>query len=280
MMNKSKIEWCDFTWNPVTGCQHGCSYCYAAKQASRFSGNVMINKASGQLRKKNGLWVLEKPFKNEAGKVTPFPVKFEPLLHEYRLSMPEQKKKPAIIFVVSMGDLFGEWVPDVWIEKVFRAAQAAPWHTYLFLTKNPKRYIRLAEDGKLPKDDNFWYGTTVTRPDQQYAWFGDGTYHWFLSIEPIQEDFGVFGAAGECAPPWIIVGAETGQQKNKTAPKPEWIQHILDFARGHGSKVFLKDNLAPHLGDSIALTQEWPEGFKKNPQREKIDCGKGSVHQK
>lgn len=51
MMNKSLIEWCDFTWNPVTGCQHGCLYCYAAKQANRFSGNVMINKTSEQLRK-------------------------------------------------------------------------------------------------------------------------------------------------------------------------------------------------------------------------------------
>ena len=81
-MNKSLIEWCDFTWNPVTGCQHGCLYCYAAKQANRFSGNVLINKTSEQLRKewdeRGTRWVLEKPFKNEIGKVTPFPVKFEP----------------------------------------------------------------------------------------------------------------------------------------------------------------------------------------------------------
>ena len=79
MMNKSLIEWCDFTWNPVTGCQHGCLYCYAAKQANRFSGNVLINKTSEQLRKewdeRGTRWVLEKPFKNEIGKVTPFPEK-------------------------------------------------------------------------------------------------------------------------------------------------------------------------------------------------------------
>mgnify|MGYP002620127300 FL=1 len=111
MMNKSLIEWCDFTWNPVTGCQHGCLYCYAAKQANRFSGNVMINKTSEQLKKewdeRGTRWVLEKPFKNEIGKVTPFPVKFEPMFREYCLPMPAQKKKPAVIFVVSMGDLFG-----------------------------------------------------------------------------------------------------------------------------------------------------------------------------
>lgn len=97
MMNKSLIEWCDFTWNPVTGCQHGCLYCYAAKQANRFSGNVLINKTSEQLRKewdeRGTRWVLEKPFKNEIGKVTPFPVKFEPMFREYCLPMPAQKKK-------------------------------------------------------------------------------------------------------------------------------------------------------------------------------------------
>lgn len=146
-MNKSLIEWCDFTWNPVTGCQHGCLYCYAAKQANRFSGNVLINKTSEQLRKewdeRGTRWVLEKPFKNEIGKVTPFPVKFEPMFREYCLPMPAQKKKPAVIFVVSMGDLFGEWVPDEWIRRVFGAAQAAPWHTYLFLTKNPQRYMNI-----------------------------------------------------------------------------------------------------------------------------------------
>lgn len=251
MMNKSLIEWCDFTWNPVTGCQHGCLYCYAAKQANRFSGNVLINKTSEQLRKewdeRGTRWVLKKPFKNEIGKVTPFPVKFEPMFREYCLPMPAQKKKPAVIFVVSMGDLFGEWVPDEWIRRVFGAAQAAPWHTYLFLTKNPQRYIQLAEAGKLPQQKNFWYGTTVTRPDQQYAWFEPGTYNWFLSIEPIQEDF-TFDASwvirsetkGTYAPPWIIVGAETGQQKNKTIPQAEWVQHILEFSQAHGSKVFLK----------------------------------------
>ena len=210
--------------------------------------------------------MLKKPFKNEIGKVTPFPVKFEPMFREYCLPMPAQKKKPAVIFVVSMGDLFGEWVPDEWIRRVFGAAQAAPWHTYSFLTKNPQRYIQLAEAGKLPQQGNFWYGTTVTRPDQQYAWFEPGTYNWFLSIEPIQEDF-TFDASwvirseikGTYAPPWIIVGAETGQQKNKTIPQAEWVQHILEFSQAHGSKVFLKNNLAPYFAGD--LVQEFPFSY-------------------
>lgn len=242
MMNKSKIEWCDFTWNPVTGCRHGCTYCYAAKQASRFSGNVMINKASRQLRKEDGMWVLERPFRNEVGKVTPFPVKFEPMLHEYRLAMPAQKKKPALIFVVSMGDLFGEWMPESWIEKVFIAAQSAPWHKYLFLTKNPGRYIKLLESGKLPALENFWYGTTVTKPDQPY--FHNKFYNTFLSIEPIHADFAQ--AQIEYKSDWVIVGAETGQQKDKIVPQAAWIQYIVDSYKECGTPVFLKNNLKPY----------------------------------
>lgn len=254
MMNKSKIEWCDFTWNPVTGCGHGCTYCYAAKQANRFCGNMLINKASDQLKKENGLWVLEKPFKNEIGKVTPFPVKFEPVLHEYRLQMPAQKKKPAVIFVVSMGDLFGEWVPDAWIERVFEAAQAAPWHTYLFLTKNPYRYVQLLKDRKLPACDNFWYGTTVTSPEQML--FRHFNYHTFLSVEPMMADFGEYRKEFGPLTDWVIVGAETGQHKEKTKPQPEWIQNMIDACRETNTPIFLKDNLKPYWDGE--LYQETP----------------------
>lgn len=51
MMNKSKIDWCDFSWNPVTGCRHGCGYCYAAKQARRFSGDVRMNLSGDQIKR-------------------------------------------------------------------------------------------------------------------------------------------------------------------------------------------------------------------------------------
>lgn len=88
----------------------------------------------------------------------------------------------------------------------------------------------------------------------------------FLSIEPIQEDF-TFDASwvirsetkGTYAPPWIIVGAETGQQKNKTIPQAEWVQHILEFSQAHGSKVFLKNNLAPYFTGE--LVQDFPFSY-------------------
>lgn len=255
MMNKSKIEWCDFTWNPVTGCLNGCPYCYAAKQAKRFCGNIKINKASGQMKEEHGLWTLEKPFRNEIDKVTPFPVGFQPALHEYRLPMPAQKKKPAIIFVVSMGDLFGNWVPDAWIERVFEAAKAAPWHTYLFLTKNPQRYMDLAAAGKLPEYNNFWYGSTVTTPDDAFWW--SEHHNTYVSIEPIMKPFDMPEGEPVKKVGWVIVGAETGQQKNKTAPQPEWIQTIIDEARKTATPIFLKDNLKPHWPGE--LIQEFPE---------------------
>ena len=122
MMNKSKIDWCDFSWNPVTGCYHTCEYCYARKQARRFCGDTRLNRSSGQIKQYIGddmtgkvCYTLPQPFKNGSGATVPFPVGFLPTLHEYRLQMPAQKKKPANIFVCSMADLFGEWVPESWI---------------------------------------------------------------------------------------------------------------------------------------------------------------------
>jgi len=112
-MNKTKIEWCDYTWNPVTGCLHACGYCYARKIANRFRfADVAFNK----------------PFTSFGIKtIVPDPSDghFQPILWENRLDQPAKIKKPSRVFVVSMGDLFGEWVPDEWIERVFEACEMA-----------------------------------------------------------------------------------------------------------------------------------------------------------
>jgi len=264
MMNKSLIEWTDFTWNPVTGCLHGCPYCYAAKQARRFSGDVRLNKGSDQLRKdENGLYVLDNPFKNPAtGRVTPHPVGFEPVIHRYRLPMPAQKKKPAKIFVCSMADLFGAWVPDSWIEEVFKACDAAPWHTYLFLTKNPRRYMELAEKGIIHgkrTGGNFWYGSTATTPETEFFWHDQ--LNTFVSIEPILVPFPDV-AHPDCGiqkVKWVIIGAETGNHKGKVVPERDWIRDIVKACRATKTPVFLKDSLENIWGED--LIQEWPEGM-------------------
>ena len=269
MMNKSKIDWCDFSWNPVTGCRNKCEYCYARKQALRFSGDIRVNKRSDQLEptmhynpeldeEAYFTYILKHPFKNETGANVPFPVGFEPILHEYRLCMPAQKKKPANIFVCSMADLFGDWVPEEWIMKVFEACKDAPWHNYLFLTKNPKRYCKLANEGKLPQGDNYWYGTTVTGEDDTP--FCSGIYNTFLSIEPLRRKIKI--TLGECATMnWIIVGAETGKSTNKITPKKEWIDGIVSIAHAANIPILLKDSKEIRAVWDDDLVQEYPEGL-------------------
>ena len=98
--------------------------------------------------------------------IAPYPFGFEPTLHRYRLEQPKKWTEPRTIFVGSMADLFGNPIPDEWIEEVFAACEKAPLHRYLFLTKNPKRYVELYEKGKLPLTENMWYGVSVTNPIQ------------------------------------------------------------------------------------------------------------------
>lgn len=135
-MEKTKIDWADSTWNPVTGCLHGCEYCYARNQTHRFgagwetaSGNypVLDEPMYGQRIGKDG--------KIETRKEV-YPYNFTPTFHRYRLK-DYIGKKGRNIFVCSMADLFGEWVSDEWIKEVFAACEKAPQHNYLFLTKNP-----------------------------------------------------------------------------------------------------------------------------------------------
>ncbi len=246
MGSKTKIEWCEATWNPVTGCLHGCEYCYARSIANRFGAYwesmskkpVLNAPARGRRIGKDG--------KSEI-RTEPYPYGFEPTFHRYRLDEPKKWPKAKTIFVCSMADLFGDWVPDEWIKEVFKACQEVPQHTYLFLTKNPKRLCDMARAGKLPEDDNFWYGSTLDCKNAKY-YPGRITDHIFLSIEPLREymdaGLGSFGSAE-----WIIIGAETGNRKNKVVPKKEWIENICAAADLTQAAVFMKDSLVPIVGE-------------------------------
>jgi protein gp37 len=102
-MNNTKIEWTDWTWNPVTGCLHGCPYCYARRIANRFHGG------------------------------------FEPKFHPDRLRDVRQPKANDMVFVCSMADLFGGWIDGSQIRRVLDASKTRPDVIFQFLTKNPKR---------------------------------------------------------------------------------------------------------------------------------------------
>ena len=261
MGKKTKIDWCDSSWNPVTGCLHGCEYCYARSIAKRFG--------SHQMPIFRDYPILHEPVRCtdtyeymriagiSAGKIQPYPFDFTPTFHRYRLEEPARWTKPRTIFVCSMADLFGNWVEDEWITEVFDACRKAPQHRYLFLTKNPQRYDDLAKKGLLPGEENFWYGTSTPTPVDPY-WFSDA-HNVFTSIEPILAPFGYYSWREQevpTMPKWAIIGAETGNRKDKVAPEKGW---ILDFAKSckeNGIAVFMKESLRDLIGGDFR--QEFP----------------------
>lgn len=264
---KDGIDWCDRTWNPVSGCLNSCEYCYARKIAIRFGGasETHYNECVGE----ECQWVTEAEGKihvlDEAvydvdrGHKAPYPFEFDPTFHKYRLDEPQKIKQPQNIFVCSMADLFGDWVPEEWIQEVFEACEKAPWHKYLFLTKNPKRLCTLVNTEKLPKNDNFWYGSTITGKNG-LRFPGRMIDHTFISIEPLTErldaGLGSFGSAE-----WIIIGAETGNRKGKIAPEKEWVGNIVKAANITQAAVFMKGSLKQIMGDDFI--QEFPKGLER-----------------
>ncbi len=220
-MNKTKIEWCSHTWNPVTGCLHGCPYCYARTTAARFGGHMDFEYQEGH-PEEDGKRIhdLEAPlvyYSPEPHKA-PYPFHFEPTFHRYRLEEPAQATKHRDIFVCSMADLFGRWVPVSWIVEVLDACQRAPQHRYMFLTKNPARYLELDHLALLPHDENFWYGTTVANEEAMAGYpMPCANINTFWSMEPLLGPVDM--TRGEGLPGWAIIGAETGAAPEKcTAP--------------------------------------------------------------
>ena len=276
-MNKTKIDWADSTWNPVTGCLHGCVYCYAKGIARRFAGfeprcggevipdgegtspGSIHNTTHGQklhvfdkqpMRRLNA-----RGYPNGKFMATNYPYGFEPTLHRHKLD--EYKHmKGRTIFVCSMADLFGEWVPVEWIKEVFDACAAAPQHRYLFLTKNPERYTELFQKDILPDGadaTNYWFGTTAVN-EQVPFWFSSHHYT-FVSIEPI---LGPFEAIDNPVAKvnWVIIGTETKNGKIINPPKREWIENIVKNCRATDTSVFMKESLRGIMGDDFI--QEFP----------------------
>lgn len=261
-MDKTKIDWCDSSWNPVTGCLHGCEYCYARSISHRFGGFTELEDTDLDYEKICGSNVVEidKPLKylNDKGSVvkSAYPFFFKPTLYRYKLGEPQKWKKGRSIFVCSMADLFGKWVPDSWIEAVFDACRKAPQHNYLFLTKNPERYIELinSTDFFVKSGCNMWFGYSYTGKGSKQWWNPD--YNIFASIEPMLEPIDI----PRCK--WIIVGAETGRRKNKVVPERAWIESLLAECRKYGIPLFMKSSLAEIWGEP--LIQEFPDGLKEN----------------
>lgn len=264
-MEKTKIDWADSTWSPVTGCLHGCEYCYARDIAERFKGtDSEVFDEEYRLYAKHEL---DNPLMLN-GKKAPYPYGFAPTLYRYRLN-DYIGKKGRNIFVCSMADLFGKWVPDEWIQEVFAACEKAPQHNYLFLTKNPGRYEEYGVKAySTPGVFNLWYGMSVTTEKELGKTYLLPEYcHTFISIEPILGDFNIVDGDLRLSDlEWVIIGAETGRRKNKVVPKKKWIDDIVNACVRHGTFVFMKSSLADIWGEP--LIQEFPEGLKRRGNNE------------
>ena len=215
-LTNDNIEWAKWTWNPVTGCLHGCEYCYARSINARFSNDG-----------------------------------FKPAFHPERLSAPFNTKIPGNIdvskdpgyknvFVCSMADLFGEWVDPEWIGEVLDKVEESPQWNFLFLTKNPERLTTY----QWP--DNAWVGTTVdTQARVQKAvdaFKNINAKVKFLSCEPMLEplDFhwrlDVFN--------WMIIGGKSVDgNRPPEQPKWSWVEPLINQARAAKCKIYFKPNL-------------------------------------
>jgi protein gp37 len=199
MANNSAIEWTESTWNPLTGCTKispGCKHCYAERMSKRL-------KAMGQEKYQNG---------------------FRLTLHEEVLNDPLTWKKPQLIFVNSMSDLFHKDVPVDFILRTFEVMQQAHWHTFQVLTKRAERLVEL--DPLIEWPENVWMGVSIE--NQDYMSRIDCLRQTrarikFLSLEPL---LGPLKGMNLENIHWVIVGGESGPGARPA--KREWITNIRD----------------------------------------------------
>lgn len=212
-MNKTKIQWTEMTWNPITGCtkiSDGCQNCYAARMAKRL-------KAMGNPR-----------YINE----------FEVTVHKDLLEVPLDIKQPQMIFVNSMSDLFHKDVPDDIIIKVFETMNKAHWHTFQVLTKRPERVLEMDQAGLLKWSPNIWMGTTVENDkyiDRIDKLRKTKANIKFLSCEPL---LGSLKDISLEEIDWVIVGGESGPKSREM--KKEWVLELKDLCEKDGVAFFFK----------------------------------------
>jgi protein gp37/ParB-like chromosome segregation protein Spo0J len=207
------VDWAWWTWNPVTGCLHGCPYCYAEEISHRI-----------------------------------YPQLFVPTFIPAQLGSPRRNREPnpgepdlraRNVFTCSMADLFGKWVPADWIDAVFHEIVNAPQWRFLCLTKFPQR---LAE---LEWPTNTWAGTTVDiqkrvkNAEQSFRGVTAGVK--WLSCEPMLERL-TFSSLDMFD--WVVIGGQSpANGEPEFQPPWEWIEHLYRQAREAGCRVYFKENL-------------------------------------
>jgi len=228
----SSIEWTEATWNPVTGCSRisaGCAHCYAERFALRLQ-------AAGVAKYRNG---------------------FRVSTHEKELLTPQSWRKPHMVFLCSMGDLFHAEVPAGFIRRVFEVMTRCRQHVFQVLTKRGKRLKALAP--RLPWPENVWMGVTVedghavSRIDDLRAVPARVR---FLSCEPLIADTGHLRLDGIH---WVIVGGESGP--GARVMKPEWVKSVRRQCETAGVAFYFKQwgGTRKHLKGRVLDGRTWDE---------------------
>ncbi|GIV10276.1 MAG: hypothetical protein KatS3mg019_2367 [Fimbriimonadales bacterium] len=210
-MKRSRIEWTEATWNPVTGCtkvSQGCKNCYAERLAKRLQHMGVERYARG----------------------------FRLMLHEDLIDLPRRWKRPLMIFVNSMSDLFHEQVPEEFIQRIFRTMNECSWHIFQVLTKRSGRLRELAT--RLEWSENIWMGVSVENEhvlhrvaDLQAV----PAKVRFLSCEPLLGSLPNLPLEGIH---WVIVGGESGPRARPM--EASWVREIRDQCLEAGVAFFFK----------------------------------------
>jgi protein gp37 len=199
MADRSAIEWTEATWNPVTGCDQvspGCAHCYAKTFAERWRG------VPGH----------------------PYEQGFDLRVWPERLAHPQKWRRPRMIFVNSMSDLFHERITDRFIEEVFSAMCDADWHTFQILTKRPERLAEMADS--LPWPPHVWMGVSIE--NRRFVHRADLLREVpaavrFISAEPL---LGPLEGLDLSDIHWLIAGGESGPRSRP--PRLDWIRELRD----------------------------------------------------
>lgn len=224
MAGLSDIEWTDATWNPVSGCRvlsAGCTNCYAMRMAARLQ--AMDHPSYGGTTRKSGnryVWT---------GKTH---------LLEDTLNIPLTWKKPRLVFVNSMSDLFQNNIPFEYVERVWQVMEKAKLHTFQVLTKQPERMAEFLKQRKKHALKNVWLGTSVE--DERVAYRITELKRCraavrFISFEPL---IGSVGKINLSNIHWAIVGGESGP---KSRPLDIiWVDQIFDQCGQYDVHFFFK----------------------------------------
>jgi len=240
MADRSRIEWTEATWNPVTGCSEvspGCAHCYAKTFAERWRG------VPGH----------------------PYEQGFDLRLWPERLDVPLRWRRPRVVFVNSMSDVFHEDIPDDYVAEVFDVMVRAEQHTFQVLTKRHERLAELAPH--LPWPRNVWMGVTIE--NRRFVHRADCLREVpaavrFISAEPLLGPLERLDLTGV---DWLIAGGESGPRHRRI--DPAWVTDLRDRCQAEDVAFFLKQwgGHRPKTGGRELDGREWNEMPEpKDPQ--------------